>query len=246
MENFEMFQIVNAMKDKKRDIFRDRISKLIDEKETTPLEKAGEGLKLLAESIRAEACTLWVYDSIDTGYIYPKAFYGGAEISGVKLKPGEGIAGQVIKNNEAVMISDCKKDPRWLVRVDNKSGFITRTMICIPVTLYGSPFGCIQVINTTTGELFDEKDLELAKCFAEEVSAKLDSTSKETLKGLGLFASNWNEDQTVADVLAVGTSAEAVDAIKKQPLYGALGFLGKLIVRLNTSVVWFVFHLKDK
>lgn len=130
----------------------------------------GASLDTVVTAIHAEAGTLWYYDQFGDGRIRPKAVYGGGDLGGISLLPGEGIAGQVIQSGEPVIIPDCQKDPRWAGKVDAKTGFQTKSMICVPLALDQMTFGSIQIINKTDNSSFDEKDLTFAQQLASAAS----------------------------------------------------------------------------
>ncbi len=118
----------------------------------------------------AVAGTCWGHDRFGDGRIRPKAVYGGANLGNISLAPGEGIAGQVIEKGKSVIIPDCQKDPRWAGKVDAKTGFQTKTMICVPLRFREYTFGCIQIINKTDDLAYDEKDLLFAENLATRAS----------------------------------------------------------------------------
>lgn len=134
-------------------------SKRLEEALTTALD-------LVVTAVHAVAGTFWFYDQYGSGRIHPKAVYGGGDLGGISLLPGEGIAGEVIRDGQSVIIPDCQKDPRWAGKVDAKTGFKTESMICVPLSLREVTFGCIQIINKTDHMAFDNKDL----AFAEELA----------------------------------------------------------------------------
>lgn len=142
-------------------------------------------LRSFTKAVHAEAGTLWFYDKQDTGYIYPRAVFGGsaAKLAGIKLLPGTGIAGNVIKYNKSDIISDCVKDERWDSSVDEDTGFTTKSMICVPLAVegYDFPFAAIQIINKVDGDLFDEKDLEFATELANEIVRLFTEKTDENL-----------------------------------------------------------------
>lgn len=244
--NEDMLRIIEATKDKKYDIVGDKIKKIIGDMALSPMERVNMGLNTLANAIDAEACTFWFVGANGDGLIRPRAVYGGSEISDIKLKPGEGIAGQVIQSGQSVLIRDCQKDPRWTGKVDAKSGFMTRSMICVPFRYNGIVFGCIQVINKKTNELFDEKDLKLADYFSEQVSKELSKAPEPLLKKLDLIRTNWDEKQSLATVFGAPTAAEALAEFEKQPLFDQLSFLAKPLARMLIRNLWGIFHKVDK
>lgn len=127
---------------------------------TKRLEEAlTAALDTVVEVVHAQAGTFWFYDQFGDGRIRPKAVFGGGDLKGFSLLPGEGIAGKVIQTGKSEIISDCQKDPRWAGKADAKTGFRTESMICVPLSLKQIVFGCIQVINRTDKLLYDERDL---------------------------------------------------------------------------------------
>lgn len=87
--------------------------------------------------------------------------------SAVELRVGEGIAGWVAQHKQAINIADAKKDHRFSDKVDVKTGFITRNLLCAPL-LYGEDLiGVINVLNSKDKPCFDGFDEALLECFAD-------------------------------------------------------------------------------
>ncbi len=58
-------------------------------RETKDLKEAlSAALGKVVESAHAVTGTLWFYERFGSGRIYPLAVYGGADLTGVSLKPG--------------------------------------------------------------------------------------------------------------------------------------------------------------
>ena len=129
----EMEFIWNAMKDSH---YRRTIEQLTNSiQEVRSLDEAlPVMLKTVLYAIHAQTGTFWFYDRFGDGRIHPRVACEGADLMNISLMPGEGIAGQVIQSGGSVIIPDCQSDPRWAGRVDEKTGFRTRTMICVPLT----------------------------------------------------------------------------------------------------------------
>lgn len=124
-------------------------------------------LNRVVMAVHAVAGTCWYYDRNGDGRIHPKAVYGGADLGDFSLAPGEGIAGQVIQAGRSLIIPDCQKDPRWAGKADKKTGFSTKTMMCVPLLYRERSFGCLQIINKTDDLPFDEKDLFFVEKLAD-------------------------------------------------------------------------------
>eukprot|EP00928_Gymnodinium_smaydae_P072190 TRINITY_DN555_c0_g2_i1.p1 TRINITY_DN555_c0_g2~~TRINITY_DN555_c0_g2_i1.p1 ORF type:complete len:509 (-),score=123.83 TRINITY_DN555_c0_g2_i1:23-1549(-) len=66
----------------------------------------------------------------------------------IKVNPGQGIAGTVFNSKETVNIPDCYKDSRFDRSFDKRSGYITKSLIAVPIIDYEqSCCGVIQAIN---------------------------------------------------------------------------------------------------
>lgn len=171
--NLEAIEMWDAMKDVKYRRTLDQLRGIIQNPDADQAAALTAALDIVASAVHAEAGTYWHYDRYGDGLIRPGAVFGGGEISNVSLVPGEGLAGGVIESGRPAIIADCQRDPRWAGRVDAATGFCTRSMLCVPLLAGGEALGCIQIINKTDGQLFDEKDLAFAQKLAEAVAAVL-------------------------------------------------------------------------
>lgn len=127
-------------------------------------------LNCVVKASYAVAGTFWFYDRFGDDRIHPKAIYGGADLGDFSLALGEGIAGQVIAHNKSAIVQDCQSDPRWAGKADKRTGFTTKTMICVPLRYQQYTFGCIQIINKTDDLLFDDKDLQFVEKLASHTA----------------------------------------------------------------------------
>jgi len=136
-------------------------------READSLENALQtSLSMVVKTIGAEAGSIWFYNKGDDERIYPSFWIGGGDLTGLSLAPGEGIAGAVVKTGETTVVKDCQKDPRWAGRFDAETGFVTRSMICVPLKNRYDVIGCIQVLNKKDGSLYDDDDVYLCENLA--------------------------------------------------------------------------------
>ena len=85
----------------------------------------------------------------------------------ITLSLGEGIAGYVAQTGESVLLNDVNKDPRWNPSYDEKSGFHTRSMICVPIKFQGKVLGVIEAINGKVGR-FTSRGLRALEILAAQ------------------------------------------------------------------------------
>ena len=155
------------------------ITRLIQEAES--LEGAlRTSLGEVVKAVGAEAGTIWFYNSSGDNRIYPSFWIGGADLTGMSLAFGEGIAGTVVREGKSVVIKDCKKDERWAGRFDETTGFQTKSMVCVPLVNKYEVIGCIQIINKKDGSLYTDDDVNLCENLAMLTAIAVDE------KGLNL------------------------------------------------------------
>ncbi len=145
-------------------------------KEAESLESAlRTALGQVVDAVGAEAGTIWSYHAHRDGRIYPAFWIGGADLSGLSLAPGEGIAGTVVADGQTTVVKDCQADARWAGRFDAVTGFVTRSMICVPLINKYEVIGCIQIINKKDGSLYDDDDVSLCEDLAMLTAIAIDS-----------------------------------------------------------------------
>ena len=155
------------------------ITRLLQESES--LEEALRiSLGMVVKAVDAEAGTIWFYNKKGDGRIYPSFWIGGADLTGMSLATGEGIAGAVVEQGITTVVKDCQSDKRWAGRFDKKTGFVTKSMICVPLINKYEVIGCIQIINKKDGSLYTDADVDLAENLAMLTAIAIDA------KGLNL------------------------------------------------------------
>jgi len=86
----------------------------------------------------------------------PKA----AALKDLRLKPGQGVAGWVVQNGRPLVVPDTRSDERFDRSFDEKTGFVTRAVACVPILLRGKTLGVVEVINPLSGE-FSERSVQV-------------------------------------------------------------------------------------
>ena len=94
----------------------------------------------------------------------------------VRLKKGAGIAGWVAESGEPVIINDAYSDQRFYSKIDNRSGFRTDSMICIPLQVNERVIGVMQAINKQDGN-FHDNDLRLLQAIGGPLAASIENAT---------------------------------------------------------------------
>lgn len=125
--------------------------------------------------LHVEAGALLLLDENSGLLEFKKILSGGQErTAGLKLKLGEGIAGQVVEGGESLLVLDAQNDPRFCPRIDEAIGIVTRSVLCAPLQFKDKIIGAIEAINKIGGQ-FDKKDLWLLNYMASSVAIALEN-----------------------------------------------------------------------
>jgi diguanylate cyclase (GGDEF)-like protein len=114
-------------------------------------------LKRLSQLIRAKNWTLFLLDPESQELRFEVVVGLDKElVRDVRIRLGEGIAGTVALTGRPVFSSDVGADPRFSSRVDQLTGFVTRAIICLPLTIGNRVVGVVEVINPEDAQLFQD------------------------------------------------------------------------------------------
>jgi len=105
---------------------------------------------------------------------------GGEKQDGLrdqKMPADRGIVGWVIEHQQSVIVTDTKSDKRFFGEVDQRSGFVTRNIICVPLTARGvRKMGALQVLNRTGDRTFEQCDLRFLEQIASQVAMAIENS----------------------------------------------------------------------
>jgi phosphoserine phosphatase RsbU/P len=121
-------------------------------------------LELISTQLDCERATVFLRDE-RTGKLHARQMIGSERIE-IVLEKGVGIAGYVAEHGASVLLDDVHSDPRFDPSTDNRTGFITRNMLCVPLRRpEGTLMGSLQAINARR-ERFTAADLAYLESFA--------------------------------------------------------------------------------
>jgi diguanylate cyclase (GGDEF)-like protein len=133
-------------------------------------------LNLVSELIRAKNWTLFLLDP-ETRELYFEVVVGldKSMLTDVRIKLGEGIAGTVAQTGEPILVPDVSEDPRFCQRVDNLTGFVTRSIICLPLKIQGSVLGVVEIINPEDSVLFHHRSMMVLSIIADYLAIAIEN-----------------------------------------------------------------------
>lgn len=131
-----------------------------------------EGLAYISEQIGAEAASFF-YLHEENDILRCEACIGPTDILGLEIPATAGIVGAVTQSDTMRFVADTSQDEDFTGAVDAKTGFMTKSMICVPVSGHGRHFGALQVINRLDGALFSEADAGLMSIYGKSAALAL-------------------------------------------------------------------------
>lgn len=117
----------------------------------------------------ADRCSLWLVDE-GSREIWTKVAHGVSEI---RIPMGSGIVGACIAENESILVNEAENDPRFLRRVDQTSGYVTKSLLAVPLRADGKVIGAMQVLNKPGG--FNGHDVEVLSLMALYSASEIQS-----------------------------------------------------------------------
>lgn len=124
--------------------------------------------------LNVAATSVALYDETKNELWFAAASGAGADYIREKRLPSDkGIIGWVTQHSEPVLVPDASKDPRTFHDFDEKSGFQSRSILCVPLQTKGQTIGAIEALNKEG--VFDEEDLRLLSSLAGAAATAIEN-----------------------------------------------------------------------
>jgi sigma-B regulation protein RsbU (phosphoserine phosphatase) len=165
------------------------IDSLADRDEMDRLRTLVEASKLINSSIEPDALLASILKvarnelDVDRGTLYFVDEQAGeiwTKIAGelsteIRLPIGKGLAGTVAATGEPVILHDTYADPRFDRTQDQKTGYQTKSMLCVPIrNRQQKVVGVLQLLNKTVGT-FGARDLEFLNGISDHMAIAMEN-----------------------------------------------------------------------
>jgi diguanylate cyclase (GGDEF)-like protein len=136
-------------------------------------------IELVVEKIRqlipSEAWSLLMIDEEKQELVFEAALGAKSkEVSGLRPKLGEGVAGWVAESGKPAIVNDTSKDARFSAAVDAKTSFETKSILCAPLVSRGRTIGVLEILNKKGGR-FNRRDLDLVLTLVEPAAIAIEN-----------------------------------------------------------------------
>jgi len=127
---------------------------------------------IISDAFRAERCTLFLLDP-ETDELFSRVAMGEL-INEIRLPSSAGIAGAVFHGGASLVINDAYTDPRFNSAIDEKTGYRTRNILCVPLkNRLGEVIGVTEVLNKIDDD-FGLEDQVLLEAFGSHAAMVLE------------------------------------------------------------------------
>jgi adenylate cyclase len=127
-------------------------------------------IELVTRTLRADRGTLFLHDA-ETGELYSRVLRGG-QVEEIRIPAQAGIAGAAFTSGATLNIPDAYADARFNAEVDRRTGYRTRSILCVPLrNRQGAAIGVTQVLNRAGGPFTAADEALLATVTAHAAAA---------------------------------------------------------------------------
>ena len=106
----------------------------------------------LSKYFKVDAGSLLLLDEATGDLEFVMTVEGGAtKLAGVRVPVGQGVVGHVIQTHQWEIVEDAQNDPRFYGKISEDVGYVTRSILCVPMIVKGRVIGAIELLNKLNG-----------------------------------------------------------------------------------------------
>ena len=157
----------------------------VSQKLTTMLnEEAVMGylVEAAAQIIGTPAASLWMWEDEHRQALTCCATFPPDEVNALRnyrILPDQGVAGWVVANGVSSVTSNAYQDSRFTAEIDRETGFLTQSMLAVPLMIRDQVIGVIEILNKEYTH-FDEEDLTMVETLAAAAAIAIENAKLVT------------------------------------------------------------------
>jgi sigma-B regulation protein RsbU (phosphoserine phosphatase) len=124
-----------------------------------------EALAQIVKLLRVEAGAIFLLDEVKANLIC-RASVGPVDVTGLSVPNGSGIVGRAVVEDRIQVVEQAYQDQQFFAEADRKTGFVTRSILCAPMSVAQTVIGAVEVLNKQNGKPFNAKDQNLLRVMA--------------------------------------------------------------------------------
>jgi signal transduction histidine kinase len=107
---------------------------------------------------------------------------------GQRLPAGSGVVGDAVNRRTPIIVNDVATTTTWSPAQDKQTGFVTRSILAVPMEVKDKIIGVIEIINKKDGSPFTEDDQNLLAAFGGQAAVAFENARLFTLTDQELAA----------------------------------------------------------
>ena len=127
--------------------------------------------------VKCEASSLLLVENADTLKFRVALGPAGVKASAIPVAAKGSIAGWVVENNESLIINDVAQDPRFFGAVQEKTGYVTKSMVAVPLRFEKKCIGVIELLNKDALVPFNRDDLAILELLSVQAGIAYQNAS---------------------------------------------------------------------
>ena len=132
-------------------------------------------ISIATELTNTEASSILLVDK-KTGELHFEAATGVKKHEvATEVVPPHSVAGWVVRENTPLVIDDVSQDPRWSRKIDDATGFTTRSILGVPLRVKDRVIGVLEVLNKINDEPFTEDDVQTLCVLADQAAVAIEN-----------------------------------------------------------------------
>jgi two-component system NtrC family sensor kinase len=132
---------------------------------------------------------------------------GADAVRGLSLPLGKGVVGWVVTHEKPALIPDVNQDQRFYKNFDDRSGFQTQSIMCVPLRANGHTIGVIELMNMNPDYLSDT-GLKILSVIADHAALAI-----ENARLLAEARQRSEEQALLFESMAIVTSDLALETV---------------------------------
>ena len=117
--------------------------------------------------------------------------------SRVRFPRTKGVAGLCVSTGQIKVVHDAKRSSIHFTKIDESTGFETKTILCVPLSIRGKIIGCLELMNKRDGTMFNDDDIAIASIMSNLAAVSIkNAESHERLQTANLAMKTHYHQQT--------------------------------------------------
>ena len=135
-------------------------------------------MELATKILDAQASTLMLIDEESKELVFDIPYGEKRELlRSYRMSMDEGIAGWVATQGKPAIVNEAATDQRFSKGTDVRTGFLTQSVICVPLQIKDRTIGVLEALNKVSSEGFNEDDLRLLSTLAAQAASAIENAS---------------------------------------------------------------------